>query len=140
MIRAILTSGSMRSLWQKPDRSCATKPGHISCHRQDAFLHLSALKSAGYVSVPAGTSMQVRVEEDRGGLPVVEALRADTRTALAGEPAPVRTKRPTGAQPARLTPSRATEWGRRVGPRGIKVEAHAMVANRRPPAPIERSL
>src|SRR3954452_8028013 len=34
MIRAILTSGSMRSLRQKPDRSCATKPGHISCHRQ----------------------------------------------------------------------------------------------------------
>src|SRR4051812_1614780 len=33
MIRAILTSGSMRSLRQKPDRSCATKPGHISCHR-----------------------------------------------------------------------------------------------------------
>src|SRR3954470_2236063 len=34
MIRAILTSGSMRSLRHKPDRSCATKPGHISCHRQ----------------------------------------------------------------------------------------------------------
>src|SRR3954453_5282960 len=34
MVRAILTSGSMRSLRQKPDRSCATKPGHISCHRQ----------------------------------------------------------------------------------------------------------
>src|SRR4051812_47468400 len=36
MIRAILTSGSMRSLRHKPDRSCATKPGHISCHRQAA--------------------------------------------------------------------------------------------------------
>ena len=35
MIRAILTSGSMRSLRHKPDRSCATKPGHISCHRHD---------------------------------------------------------------------------------------------------------
>src|SRR3954452_20462573 len=34
MIRAILTSGSMRSLRHKPDRSCAPKPGHISCHRQ----------------------------------------------------------------------------------------------------------
>src|SRR3954463_11855546 len=34
MIRAILTSDSMRSLRHKPDRSCATKPGHISCHRQ----------------------------------------------------------------------------------------------------------
>src|SRR3954451_8132574 len=35
MIRAILTSGSMRSLRHKPDRSCATKPGHISCHRHE---------------------------------------------------------------------------------------------------------
>src|SRR4051812_35592142 len=34
MIRAILTSGSMRSLRHKSDRSCATKLGHISCHRQ----------------------------------------------------------------------------------------------------------
>src|SRR6185369_8015840 len=33
MIRAILTSGSMRSLRHKPDRSCATKPGHTACHR-----------------------------------------------------------------------------------------------------------
>src|SRR3954468_7037335 len=34
MIRTILTSGSMRSLRHKPDRSCATKPGHTACHRQ----------------------------------------------------------------------------------------------------------
>src|SRR4051812_24590604 len=34
MIRAILTSGSMRSLRHKPDRSCAPKAGHISCQRQ----------------------------------------------------------------------------------------------------------
>src|SRR3954464_1243429 len=34
MIRAILTSGSMRSLRHKPDRSCAPKPEHISCYRQ----------------------------------------------------------------------------------------------------------
>src|SRR4051794_20196358 len=33
VIRAILTSGSMRSLRRKPDRSCAPKPGHISCQR-----------------------------------------------------------------------------------------------------------
>src|SRR4029453_130639 len=35
MIRAILTSGSMRSLRHKPDRSCATKPGHTACHRHE---------------------------------------------------------------------------------------------------------
>ena len=60
----------------------------------DAFLHLSVLKSAGSGSVPAGTSMQVRVEADRGRPRVVEVLGVDTRTAWAGEPAPVRTKRP----------------------------------------------
>src|SRR4051795_11794102 len=40
MIRAILTSGSMRSLRHKPDRSCATKPGHTACHRHRAARHL----------------------------------------------------------------------------------------------------
>src|SRR3954464_7268460 len=55
----------------------------------DAFLHLSVLKSAGYVSVPAGTSMQVSVETDRGRLRVVEVSNVDTSTAWAGEPAPV---------------------------------------------------
>ena len=28
----------------------------------DAFLHVAALKAAGYVSVPAGTTVRVRVE------------------------------------------------------------------------------
>src|SRR4051794_6033424 len=42
MIRAILTSGSMRSLRHKPDRSCATKPGHISCHRQSSRIGLGS--------------------------------------------------------------------------------------------------
>lgn len=32
----------------------------------DAFLHVSVLKAAGYVSVPAGTTMQVKVEEQQG--------------------------------------------------------------------------
>src|SRR6185312_15896548 len=41
MIRAILTSGSMRSLRHKPDRSCATKPGHTACHRHDIGQRLS---------------------------------------------------------------------------------------------------
>src|SRR5689334_4670698 len=59
----------------------------------DAFLHLSVLKSAGYVSVPAGTSMQVRVETDRGRQRVVEVSNVDTSTAVAGEPAPILKKR-----------------------------------------------
>ena len=71
----------------------------------DAFLHLSVLKSAGYGSVPAASTLRVRVEADRGRPRVVEVLGVDTRTAWAGEPAPVRTKRPAGAQSGRLTPS-----------------------------------
>src|SRR5690242_13063249 len=65
----------------------------------------------------AGTSLRVRVETDRGRLRVVEVVSVDTRTALGGEPAPI---------------PRATEWGKRVGPSGIRVGAHAMVATRSP--------
>src|SRR3954447_12083285 len=94
---------SARVRWFSLDR----KFGFVSLDSPaaDAFLPLSVLKSAGYGSVPAGSSMQVRVEEDRGNLRVMEVLGMDTSPALAGEPAPVRTKRPAGAQPGRLTPS-----------------------------------
>src|SRR5215217_5917645 len=50
---------------------------------RDAFLHVSVLKEAGYVSVPAGTTMQVRVESERGRQRIVEVLSVDTRTANA---------------------------------------------------------
>ena len=36
----------------------------------DAFLHVSVLKAAGYVSIPAGTRLQVRLEQERGRLRV----------------------------------------------------------------------
>ena len=96
--------GTARVRWFSLDK----KFGFVSLDSPavDAFLHLSVLKSAGYGSVPAGTTLRVRVEEDRGRQRIMEVLSADTRTAWAGEPAPVRTKRLTGAQPARLTPSR----------------------------------
>jgi cold shock protein len=55
----------------------------------DAFLHVSTLKEAGYVSVPAGTTMQVRVESEHGRQRVVEVLTVDTSTAWPGEPPPV---------------------------------------------------
>lgn len=32
----------------------------------DAFLHLSVLKEAGYAWLPRGTTVPVRVEQDRG--------------------------------------------------------------------------
>ena len=55
----------------------------------DAFLHVAVLKPAGYVSVPAGTTMRVRVEQEQGRVRVVEVLSVDTSTARPGEPAPV---------------------------------------------------
>jgi len=61
----------------------------------DAFLHVSVLKAAGYVSVPAGTTMQVKVEEQQGRRRVVEVLSIDTATAHPGEPDPVRRKSST---------------------------------------------
>src|SRR3954462_8362421 len=57
MIRAILTSGSMRSLRHKPDRSWATKPGHISCHRHIRGVgldHLGSVVGEPILEVDAG--------------------------------------------------------------------------------------
>src|SRR3954453_17018228 len=48
MIRAILTSGSMRSLRHKPDRSCATKPGHTACHRHVPGTDLTVFSAVDY--------------------------------------------------------------------------------------------
>ena len=58
----------------------------------DAFLHVSVLKAAGYVSVPAGTTLRVRVEEEQRRRRVIEILAVDTTTAYPGEPEPVRRK------------------------------------------------
>jgi CspA family cold shock protein len=59
----------------------------------DAFLHVSVLKSAGYVSVPAGTTVRVRIDVSKGKRRVAELLEIDTSTATDGEPDPVK-KRP----------------------------------------------
>jgi CspA family cold shock protein len=54
--------------------------------RGDAFLHMSVLKAGGYYSLPRGTSIEVRVEPERGKNKVVEVLHVDTSTARHGEP------------------------------------------------------
>jgi CspA family cold shock protein len=59
----------------------------------DAFLHMSVLKAAGYVSIPAGTTLVVSVEHEQGRRRVVEVLDVDTSTARPGEPAAVPRKR-----------------------------------------------
>ena len=61
----------------------------------DVFLHVSALKAAGYVSLPAGTTLRVRIEEERGRRRIAEVLHVDTSTARLGEAPPVLPKNST---------------------------------------------
>ena len=51
----------------------------------DAFLHMTVLKEAGYIWLPRGTTVRVRVEPDRGKQRVAEVLEIDTSTARPGE-------------------------------------------------------
>ena len=44
--------------------------------KRDALLHVSVLKAAGYVTVPAGTTLTVKVETQGGGERVVEVIRS----------------------------------------------------------------
>jgi cold shock CspA family protein len=56
----------------------------------DAFLHMSVLKEAGYVWIPCGTTLRVRVETDDDGKPqVAEVLEVDASTAEPGETKPI---------------------------------------------------
>ena len=55
----------------------------------DAFLHMSVLKEAGYVWLPRGTTVRVKVEQDRGKQRVAEVLEIDTGTARPGENEPI---------------------------------------------------
>ncbi len=81
---------SGRVSWFKLDK----KFGFVELEGEigDAFLHVSALKAAGYVTLPAGTTIQVRLETKSGRWRVVEVLEIDTSTALEGEPAPIKRK------------------------------------------------
>jgi CspA family cold shock protein len=55
----------------------------------DAFLHMSVLKQAGYVWLPRGTTVRVRIEAERGKQRVAEVLEIDLSTARPGENAPI---------------------------------------------------
>ena len=55
----------------------------------DAFLHMSVLKQAGYVWLPRGTTVWVRIEAERGKQRVAEVLEIDLSTARPGENAPI---------------------------------------------------
>ena len=55
----------------------------------DAFLHMAVLKEAGYVWLPRGTTVRVRIEQERGKQRVAEVLEIDTSTARPGENEPI---------------------------------------------------
>jgi cold shock protein len=61
----------------------------LSYGDSDAFLHMSVLKEAGYVWLPRGTTVRVKVEQDRGKPRVAEVLEIDTSTARPGENEPI---------------------------------------------------
>ena len=46
---------------------------------------MTVLKKAGYLWLPRGTTVRVRVEPDRGKQRVAEVLQVDTSTARPGE-------------------------------------------------------
>ena len=58
----------------------------------DAFLHMSVLKEAGYVWLPRGTTVRVKVEQDGGKRRVAEVLEVDAGTARPGENEPIQRK------------------------------------------------
>lgn len=64
----------------------------------DAFLHVAILKAAGYVSIPAGTTMRVRVEQEQDRRRGVEVLHVDTSTAQPEEPPAVLRKQPKNSE------------------------------------------
>ena len=53
---------------------------------------MSVLKGAGFVWLPRGTTVRVRVEEDGHKWWVAEGLEIDTSTARPGENEPIRRK------------------------------------------------
>lgn len=52
----------------------------------DAFLHINALQSAGYESVPPGSKMKVQISQGQKGAQVARVLEVDTSTASDSPP------------------------------------------------------
>ena len=83
-MEAVIATGHVS--WFNPDKQF----GFVKLEDRlgDAFLHMHVLKEGGYYFVPRGTTVQVRVEPDRGKYRVAEVLHVDTSTAHHGEPPP----------------------------------------------------
>jgi len=87
------TIASGRVSWFDPTKQF----GFVKLHDRmgDAFLHMSVLKESGFYFLPRGTTVQVRVEPDRGKFKVAQVLHVDTSTAQHGEP-PAQPRKQTG--------------------------------------------
>lgn len=98
----------------------------------DAFLHVSALKAAGYVSVPAGTTMEVRVEQAQGRRRVIEVLAVDTTTAHPSEPKPVLRRQAKAAPNGTCSPrvAQISTRGRHDGQRQAARVGHPTADNK----------
>ena len=78
----------------------------------DAFLHIGALQSAGYESVPPGAKLKVQVTQGQKGAQVSRVLEVDTSSASASgnAPAPPRRQFDSPRPPRRAPdPSSAVE-------------------------------
>jgi CspA family cold shock protein len=71
----------------------------------DAFLHIGALQSAGYESVPTGAKMKVLVTQGMKGAQVSRVVEVDTTTAAAEAPPRRQFDSP---RPQRRTPDMST--------------------------------
>ena len=79
----------------------------------EAFLHVSILKGAGYVTLPPGTAVEVRVSQSQGKLRVTELASVDTSTADQNAPQALRRKgRPTDASTSERVPPSAGPFRR----------------------------
>ena len=63
--------------------------GFVALNGGDAFLHMSVLKEAGYVWIPRGTTLRVRLENGGGKPRVAEVFEVDPSTARPGENEPI---------------------------------------------------
>ena len=74
----------------------------------DAFLHVGALQSSGYESVPPGSKMKVIVSQGMKGAQVSRVLEVDTSTASEAPPRRQFDGPRDGARPPRRAPDPST--------------------------------
>ncbi|MFK4492827.1 cold-shock protein [Bradyrhizobium sp. USDA 336] len=88
----------------------------------DAFLHVSVLKAAGYVTVPAGTTIRARLEIQADRRRLVEVISIDTSTVVRASPRQSRAKMRNDAQNVVTPPCNAFRASSSASPQSLKVD------------------